>query len=219
MRQFEFENGKNQILPKQNRSFELSNHRNRFKTNYKNQKKEMKTIALIICNILFATTSIAQIKKNDTVINKVFPKLSAETLSKKAIEFPKDVKGKPTIIVIAFKREAQDQIDPWLAAISKKFKNKEINYYEIPMMSGGYKIISGIIDGGMRGGVPPALHDFVASYYGNLDNYISYLNIKKDKNCYLFLLDKNGIIKFKTESAINANKLQELEKNVAALLR
>jgi hypothetical protein len=87
------------------------------------------------------------------------------------------------------------------------------------MMSGGYKIISGIIDGGMRGGVPHALHDFVASYYGNLDNYISYLNIKKDKNCYLFLLDKNGIIKFKTESAINANKLQELEKNVAALLR
>ena len=219
MRLFEFENGKNQILPKQNRSFELSNHRNRFKTNYKNQKKEMKTIALIICNILLATTSIAQIKKNDTVINKVFPKLSAETLSKKAIEFPKDVKGKPTIIVIAFKREAQDQIDPWLAAISKKFKNKEINYYEIPMMSGGYKIISGIIDGGMRGGVPRALHDFVASYYGNLDNYISYLNIKKDKNCYLFLLDKNGIIKFKTESTINANKLQELEKNVAALLK
>jgi hypothetical protein len=179
----------------------------------------MKTIVLIICGTLIAMTSIAQVKKIDTVINKVFPNLSAETLSKKAIEFPKDVKGKPTIIVIAFKREAQNQIDPWLAAISKKYKKKEINYYEIPMMSGGYKIISGIIDGGMRGGVPPALHDFVASYYGNLDNYISYLNIKKDKNCYLFLLDKNGIIKFKTESTINPVKLQELETNIGALLK
>jgi len=179
----------------------------------------MKTIVLIICGTLIATTSITQVIKDETVINKVFPKISAETLSKKAIEFPKDVKGKPTVIMIAFKRDAQDQIDPWQQAISKKYKSKEINYYEIPMMSGGLKIISGIIDGGMRGGVAPALHDFVASYYGNLDNYISYLNVNKDKNCYLFLLDKNGIIKFKTESTINAAKMQELETNISTLLK
>ena len=54
----------------------------------------MKTIALITCNILFAMTSIAQVKKIDTVINKVFPNLSAETLSKKTVEISKKGKGK-----------------------------------------------------------------------------------------------------------------------------
>jgi hypothetical protein len=165
------------------------------------------TSIVIIFNFI---STEAQTKKPDSIINKPFPKLVAETLAKKAIEFPKDVKGKPTIILIAFKREAQTFIDPWSAAILKKYPQDEVNYYEIPMISGGYKLFSRFIDGGMRGGVPLDLHDNVATYYGSLDNYIDYLKIKKNGNCYLFLLDKNGNIIHHAEGPMTDTKWIQL---------
>jgi hypothetical protein len=156
------------------------------------------------------STNSALISKRDSLINTVFPELKAQTLAKQDMVFPKDVAGKPTIICIAFEGSAQSLVDTWTTPVLAKYPHQEVNYYEIPMIKSGYKIMRGIIDGGMRGGVPKDLHKNVATYYGGLSDYKTNLMMDKNGSCYLFLLDKSGVIQFVSEGISDAEKLDKM---------
>jgi hypothetical protein len=157
-----------------------------------------------------STNKSADVTPRDALINSVFPEIKAQTLSKKSIVFPKDVAGKPTIICIAFEGSAQSLVDTWTTPVLAKYAQNEVNYYEIPMIKSGYKIVRGFIDGGMRGGVPKELHSNVATYYGGLSDYKTNLRMDKNGSCYLFLLDKSGAIQFVSEGVSDAEKLTKM---------
>jgi hypothetical protein len=179
-----------------------------------------KIILLFITLILLGCT---QKNKNivatdrETLIDKVFPELKAECLSKKNITFPNDVLGKPSILAIVFESDAQKIVDTWIAPIMKKYSNNEVNYYEIPMISGNYKIMKSVIDNGMRSGVPKNLHDNVATYFGKLDEYKTNLMMPDKNSCYIFLLDKEGKIKYISSGNASINKLEKLYNTVQDL--
>ena len=50
------------------------------------------------------------------------------------------------------------------------------------------------IDGGMRGGVPKFLHDYTVTYYGPLRSYFKSLDISDKGDCYMYVLDSQGIV-------------------------
>lgn len=132
------------------------------------------------------------------VIGKVFPKISAYSLAKTEVKLPDMVQGKIALIAVAFVREAQEMIDSWSMPFEKKFSgNTDYSYYEVPMIDGIWKLFRGSIDGGMRSGIPTEKHMNVVTYYGNYKEYTSYLSIDNINNGYVFLLDKEGIIRFK----------------------
>jgi hypothetical protein len=155
-------------------------------------------------------TTQSSATKRDALLGKIFPELKAQTLSKQAVAFPKDVAGKPTIICIAFVGDAQSLVDTWTTPILKKYPNQEVNFYEVPMIKGAWGIMSNMIDGGMRSGVPKALHGNVATYYGSLSSYKTDLMMDDKRSCYLFLLDKTGVIQFVSESSSDGGKLAAL---------
>jgi hypothetical protein len=148
--------------------------------------------------------------KRDILLGKAFPELKAQTLSKQAVVFPKDGLGKPTILCLVFDRPAQVLVDTWTVPILKKYPNQAVNYYEIPMIKGAWGIMSGFIDNGMRGGVPKELHGNVATYYGSLSSYKTDLMLEDKNSCYLFLLDKTGVIQYVAEASADADKLAAL---------
>jgi hypothetical protein len=156
-------------------------------------------------NIMLKSTT-----NRDTLLNQLFPKIKVQTLSKNKIELPEFTLGKPTIICIVFEQSAQALVDTWTQPVLEKYKNGEVNYFEIPMISSGYKWMSGFIDGGMRSGVPKNLHNNVATYYGKLNQYKNDLMLYNNKSCYLFLLDNTGHIKFLDEGASSTIKLNQL---------
>lgn len=174
------------------------------------------TIASTLCiitGILFSisdTSSAQESSNRDKILNKFFPTLKAETLTKKMVTFPTDTKGKYTIICFSFSQKTQPQAESWTNVLLEKFPNKEINYYEIPMLETGYKLVKRFIDNGMRDGVDSKLHDYVTSYYGDLSVYRKELLMPSSKVVYLFLLDENGKIKYSTEGAADFTKLGEL---------
>ncbi len=157
------------------------------------------------------------ISNRNELINSTFLELKAETLSKKEITFPTDVSGKSTVLIIAFKGEAQKLVDTWTIPILKKYTNQEINFYEIPMISGGYKIAKGFINKGMRSGVPKKNHGNVATYYGKLKDYKTNLMMNNNKSIYLYLLDKTGKIKYISDAEATETKLTELFKTIEDL--
>ena len=151
-------------------------------------------------------------------IGKKFPKITAYSLAKTEVILPDMVNGKVTLIAIAFVREAQEIIDSWSIPFENKFSNIEgYSYFEVPMLDGLWKFFRGSIDGGMRAGIPLEKHKNVVTYYGNYKNYTNYLFIEDIKNGYVFLLDKEGIIRFigmGLASDKDVEKMIEIAKNL-----
>src|SRR6056297_2658166 len=169
---------------------------------------------LRIINLLLLIFIMAQ-----TVQSQKFPSIEAETLSQKKVVFPEVTKGKYALILVAFRRQTQGQVDSWLDPFIRKFgKNSEVTFYEIPMISNNWKSMSGWIDSGMRAGVPQYKHDHVATYYGKLSPYFDFFDIKDKSLCYAFLLDRSGQIVWREMGAATNEKFNELKKVLVSYL-
>lgn len=143
-------------------------------------------------------------------IGKKFPVVNAKTLAGKKTTVPDDAAGKVTLVCVAFLRESQSQLDSWLNPFYEKFGSRDdIMFYEVPMISGGYKFMKLIIDGGMRGGLPEFKHKHVVTMYGDVESYMQVLNLDP-RNGHAFLLDREGIIRWQNEGFSNAETLASL---------
>jgi hypothetical protein len=143
-------------------------------------------------------------------IGKRFPEVTAESLAKTRESIPESAKGKVTLIAVAFLQQSQPQLDSWLGPFEEKFGNKEgFTFYEVPMISSGYKFMRFVIDNGMRGGIPKEKHKNVVTMYGDVEKYMNELNLEA-RYGYAFLLDKEGIIRWQGQGFATPDALKEL---------
>ena len=179
--------------------------------------KNILIILFVLLNVNFVSAQ-ENTTMTDKTIGMTFPELKAETLSGIDIKYPDDVKGKVTLILIAFKRETQRTIDSWLEPFSKAFEtDSSVQFFEIPMLARPWKLMSPIIDGGMRSGIPKQKHGNVTTFYGNVNKYCELLGIEDKSDGYVFLLDKNGIIQWRSNGFANEEKLKELFDKIESL--
>ena len=154
------------------------------------------------------SNNMAQNQKSN--IGKLFPKVKSKSLAKNIEIIPDSAKGKVTLIAVAFLRESQSQLDSWLEPFIKEFgNNKAFMFYEIPMISSGYKFMRFVIDGGMRSGIPEPKHKHVVTMYGDVEKYINELGLDPSFG-YAFLLDKKGHIQWQAEGFSTPEMLDEL---------
>lgn len=149
--------------------------------------------------------------QNDTLIGKKFPTIPAKTLSGDQVVFPDQLNKKVNLVILAFEEWAQKDVDTWAAFLLKEYDiDDEINYYELPMMSKFYSWLSGWIDGGMKQGISPVLHDNVATFYGERKPYFDFFGIEDLNTCYVYLLDEEGKIQFAASGPMQKKKQEEL---------
>ena len=143
-------------------------------------------------------------------IGKRFPEVTAESLAKTPESIPDSAKGKVALIAVAFLQQSQPQLDSWLGPFEEKFGNREgFTFYEVPMISSGYKFMKMVIDSGMRGGIPKYKHKNVVTMYGDVEKYMNELNLEA-RYGYAFLLDKEGIIQWQGQGFSSPESLKEL---------
>jgi len=143
-------------------------------------------------------------------IGKRFPEVTAQSLANTSESIPDSAKGKVALIAVAFLRESQPQLDSWLGPFTERFGSKEgFTFYEVPMISSGYKFMRSVIDGGMRGGIPKEKHKNVVTMYGDVEKYMNALNLDS-RFGYAFLLDQEGIIRWQGQGFATAEMLKEL---------
>ena len=148
--------------------------------------------------------------KKKANMGKIFPEISAKTLENKPATLPADAKGKVTLVGVAFLRESQPQLDSWLNPFYETFGKRDgFMFYEVPMISSGYKFMKFVIDGGMRAGIPEFKHKHVLTMYGDVEKYTAALNLDPQKG-HAFLLDKAGIIRWQGEGFATVEAIQEL---------
>jgi len=158
--------------------------------------------------------------KHDGTVGTQFPELRGKTLSGKEMVFPGSVEGFVTFLALAFERQAQAQVDSWVEPFAHAFGGaKWCAFFEVPMLAGGWKLLAGYIDGGMRGGIPADRHDHVVSYYGKLGFYTGALRMNGRSLCHCFLLDRKGIIRWTGKGFADKESLENMLDTTSALLR
>ncbi len=151
-------------------------------------------------------------------IGKRFPEVTGTSLAKTPESIPDSARGKITLVAVAFLRESQAQLDSWLGPFTERFGNREgFTFYEVPMLSTGYRLMRPLIDGGMRAGIPDAKHKHVVTMYGNVKKYVEELSMDTRLG-YAFLLDREGIIRWQGQGFATPETLQELFDTAEKLL-
>jgi hypothetical protein len=152
----------------------------------------------------------SMIEQANPNIGKRFPDVSADSLAKTRESIPESAKGKVTLIAVAFLQQSQPQLDSWLGPFAERFGGKDsFTFYEVPMISSGYKFMRLIIDSGMRGGIPKEKHKNVVTMYGDVEKYMKELNLEAQFG-HAFLLDKEGIIRWQGKGFATPESLKEL---------
>src|SRR5690606_31929306 len=99
----------------------------------------MKKFMFVLFSILFFSTAEAQ-------IGKVFRDMEAETVEDKKVNLSLDVKGKYTLLGLAYSKKSEDELNSWFQPVFEKFIQKtggmlsgfsyDVNVYFIPMFTG-----------------------------------------------------------------------------------
>ncbi len=143
--------------------------------------------------------------------NGYFPKLTGIDLQGNKRDLPQAFDKPINIVVVAFKREQQKNVDGWIKVVdSVSAKNPEIGFYELPLIYELNPLSRRFINNGMRRGVvDEKARARTITVYTNREEFFKIMKMQEDK-IYLLVIDKSGKIMQRIEG--DATK-----KNVALL--
>lgn len=165
--------------------------------------------------LVFSTSLSAQ------VIGTAFPDMEAETVDDVIVILPEQVKGKYTLLGLAYSKKSEEELNTWFTPVFEKFiqKNKglfesfsyDVNVYFVPMFTGVNSAATGTAKKKAAKNVDPQLLPYILFYKGEIKTYKEALDFEKKDIPYFFVLDKEGKIIYATSGKYSSKKLDEIE--------
>jgi hypothetical protein len=151
----------------------------------------------------------------------LFPTVTGRSLSKVDHTVPADFQGKARIVVVAFSSKQQKLVDTWIPSLKAiAAEQPDVRWYELPVISRGYKWMRGIIDGGMRGGVEDESQRAVTiTLYLDASTFRQNLRISTDETIQVLLLDQQNYVRWRVDGQMSDDKLANLKAAMGELLR
>ena len=142
---------------------------------------------LILSSVLVSLTLLASAVQAASI-----PKMEGETLDKKEHVYPRDFGGKPTMMVVLFDQDQQDQLDGWAQAIDELPEGIEM--IEVALIGKVNGMVKFFIKGGMRDlyESDPARMARMMPYFGDADKVKKRLKITDISEVQAFLLSSSG---------------------------
>jgi hypothetical protein len=175
----------------------------------------MKNIIAALLLLTISSPSFAQ------VIGKTFPDMETETVEDKKVNLPQHVKGKFTLLGLAYSKKSEDELNTWFQPVFEKFiqKNKgvfesfgyDVNVFFVPMFTGVNAAATGTAKKKALKNVDPNLLPYILFYKGELKPYKDSLDFEKKDVPYFFVLDQDGKILFATSGSYSTKKMDEVE--------
>lgn len=170
---------------------------------------------LLLITALIASFSASSQKGSE------FPNLEGENLDHRTVNIPKDVKGKHTLIGLAFSKNSEKYLKSWFSPVYNQLIAKpdegslfafsyDVNVYFVPMLTGAKRPAYQQVMKKVEKEVDKKLHPHILFYKGTLKEYKEALNIKDKDLPYIYLLDENGKIVYATSGMYSENKLQRV---------
>lgn len=79
------------------------------------------------------------------------PSIKAENLNGLAVTLPADLPGEKTLVLMAFQREQQNDLNTWIEALD--LVSGKLPWMEVPVVGPGGRFWQGVVNTGMRAGI------------------------------------------------------------------
>jgi hypothetical protein len=175
----------------------------------------MKRLGLLMVMTVLSVSATAQ------VTGKMFPAMEVETVEDKKVNLPQDVKGKYTLLGLAYSKKSEDELNSWFQPVFEKFIQKtkgvlagftyDVNVYFVPMFTGINAAATGTAKRKALKNIDPQLLPYVLFYKGELKSYKEFLEFDKKDVPYFFVLDPTGKIVHATIGKYTEDKMDEIE--------
>jgi hypothetical protein len=141
-----------------------------------------------------------------------FPKLTASNLEKQTFSLPVDFAGDRNLLLIAFQREQQRNVDTWLRQMKRFELSSGFRYYELPTIDRLNPFFRWFINSGMRRGIPDrnARARTITLYLDKL-SFRKALNLPDEKQIYAILVDRSGKVLWRAEGDFDETKAAGLQ--------
>jgi len=154
-------------------------------------------------------------------VGNPFPEMETETLAEKAVMLPGDIKGKFTIIGLAYSKKSEKDLNSWFGPAYAQFIQEpdkedifatdyDVNLFFVPMLTGHKTLAYKKVMKNVREDTNPELYPHILFYKGNLRTYKDALKMDNKRTPYFFILDKKGKIVWKTSGSYSVNKMQQV---------
>ena len=125
-----------------------------------------------------------------------FPVLQAESLQGRRVRLPDQLKGERNLLLVAYERQQQAEIDTWLAVLdTMALTPPAFAYYELPTIGSNFKFMRPVIDGGMKQGIPDrAQRDRTITLYLDVDWFRAQVGTDSTDAVAALLVERTGTI-------------------------
>ncbi len=180
----------------------------------------MKNILKLVSLIFLTACSIGAGENSKMIVGKkgYFPQLVGIDLEGERRELPQSFTNKINIVVVAFEREQQANVNGWIKVVDEIIaKRSDVSFYELPLI---YELSSpsrSFINNGMRRGIPDVkARKRTITVYTNRDEFFKVMKMEGEK-IYLLVLDANGKILQRIEGDATEKNVKNLRKKLALI--
>lgn len=145
-----------------------------------------------------------------------FPDLTFTNLEKQTLSMPHDFEGERNLLLIAFQREQQDEVDTWLREM-KRFEEMDpgFRYYELPIIEKLNGLTRWFINRGMRRGIPDKkARERTITLYLDKSAFRQSLALRDEKRIYAVLVDRSGRVLWRAEGTFDEAKAASLKESL-----
>ncbi len=141
---------------------------------------------------------------------EVFPSVRGTSLEGQAVELPAVGSGAPLLLLIGYEQNAQFDLDRWLLGLAQA--DVRVRAFEVPTIPGLVPgLFSGMIDGGMRRGIPQEDWGGVVTVYGDGGAIAAFTGNDDGLTGRVLLLDGEGRVMFFHDRGYSVGALQRLQ--------
>lgn len=139
---------------------------------------------------------------------KVFPEVSGKNLKRKKLTFPSDFPADFTIVLMAFHRHQQWDIDTWLPFVQQlENDHQALAYVELPVVYKMGPLGQFMLNEGMRAGIPDQkARERTITLYLNKAAFLGKLGIDSQEKIQILLVTRTGEVLFQEEGKFTPEK-------------
>lgn len=139
-----------------------------------------------------------------------FPQVTGTSLAGEDVTFPDVGRGAPLLLLIGYEQDTQFDLDRWIQALDTA--GVQVRAFELPTLPGMVpRLLSGVIDGGMRRGIPQEDWLAVVTLYGDAAKVAAFTGNEDGLPGRIVLLDGEGEVVFFHDRGYSLGTLKRLQ--------
>ena len=147
-----------------------------------------------------------------------FPNVSGRNLQRQAVQYPQDFPAKYTVVLMAFWREQQNDVDTWLPFVNVLEKlYRETAYVEFPVVYQMSPMGQFFLNEGMRAGIPDQkARQRTTTLYLDKSSFLGQLQIQSQDHIQVLLVADDGRVLWRSCGRFSPEKGRALSRALQA---